>query len=136
MKVTTKLNVSAAEVFNRLMDVALFDIQKETGQIITLEQLEGLNYQAYVAQENLADIKIIEVCTNQSYAYEIKTKLARIKERYELTDLAHNQVQLSYIEEIYPNNKMLLLKQRIVELLFGWLKKHNLKKTLKYLEFN
>ena len=95
MKLTTKVNVSADYLFTRLVDVLLYDILRQTNRALTLNDLEGFEYQTDYGTERVVT-RISNVQPGRGYRIDMRDSQGRVKfiERLKLRALRPDQVEV------------------------------------------
>ncbi|MBD5069467.1 MAG: DUF3284 domain-containing protein [Lactobacillus sp.] len=134
MKISMKLNVSAEYLFQRLVDTVIYDVKQETGQELTVADLNGLSYATKLDRQTKADLSVIKVVPDQSYHIQVETDGYVKREAYELTALATDLVQVEYSEQSFAKRQVSKLKEFFFKPIAQSIRRRNFMKLLKEIE--
>ncbi|SEM72424.1 protein of unknown function [Ligilactobacillus sp. WC1T17] len=134
MKVTTRLHVSADYLFARLIETALYDLNKETGKNLTSDELENQTYLSKINDGQTVELTIVKVVKNKALHMMAKSQDETMEMGYDLVAVGPNEVDVTYFEQLKQAKLLTVVQDRIKNMSLGWLKKHNFVKVLKEFE--
>ncbi len=134
LRIEQLLNIPAAFLYSKIIDAELFEIKAQTGEALSVSQLQGFIYDKQLDPETKARVRITKNILNQSYHYEMTTKHNKRKVSYDLTTINADQSRVVYQEQ----NISLGLWQQLVdvtrETFLGALKRRNFRKMFLQIE--
>lgn len=130
MKVEKKLNTSAENFYDKMMDSVIFDVRKATGKSITRKQLKNLTYVKQFSKNSSAKIVIEELVENRIYQFNTSTSRNEFVVRYEITPIDENKCQVIYNENMKSFGFMQQMNDMLLGIMLGFFRKRQFGKML------
>lgn len=134
MEIKRKMNISAEKLFDTITQSVLYDINKETGESLSSNELNGYEYIKTFSTNSRAAIKIEVFETNRSYHYQTRTNKNNFFVRYDIEPLSENVCKLYYSEDVESYGHMQKLNDALVGTILNRFKKKRFIQMLKNME--
>lgn len=134
MEIKREMQISAPDLYNKLIDSALHDIQRHTGKKPFRKNLKNFSYVKTYSKQTQAKVKIDEIIENKVYQFTTSTNRNKFSVRYELVPLTDQTCELIYTEKMESYGFLQSMNDAIVGGLLGFFKKRRFKKMLKMME--
>lgn len=130
MKVEKKLNTSAENFYDKMMNSVIFDIRKATGKTITRKQLKNFSYVKQFTKNSSAKIAIEELVENRIYQFKTSTSRNEFVVRYEIEPIDENRCYVSYNENMKSFGFMQQMNDMLLGIMLGFFRKRQFGKML------
>ncbi|BCA85419.1 hypothetical protein EsVE80_09420 [Enterococcus saigonensis] len=130
MKVEKKLNISAENFYDKMMNSVIFDIRKATGKTITRKQLKNFSYVKQFTKNSSAKIAIEELVENRIYQFKTSTSRNEFVVRYEIEPIDENKCYVSYNENMKSFGFMQQMNDMLLGIMLGFFRKRQFGKML------
>ena len=130
MKVEKKLNTSAENFYDKMMNSVIFDVRKATGKSITRKQLKNFSYIKQFSKNSSAKIVIEELVENRIYQFKTSTSRNEFVVRYEITPTDENKCLVIYNENMKSFGFMQQMNDLLLGIMLGFFRKRQFGKML------
>ncbi len=139
MDITKKLNVSAEDFFNKIVDSVVYDVKHSVGRKVSYETMkDGFSYKKTLSnrfgQKGSVTITVTEIEKPTLYAASFEAKTGTNHVRYEITELSDNKISVHYVETFDSNRLLNRLNYMLMSIIYYFGSKKRIVNMLKGIE--
>lgn len=134
MEIVKKMNIPAESLFEIITRSVMADIQSQTGENVSEDQLPMFEYIKTFGKNSRATIRIEEFVKNKSYHYRTTTTKNDFLVKYDIAPLTEESCELHYVEQMESYGHMQKLNDAFVGIILSRFKKKRFNEMLKQIE--
>ncbi|GHU62941.1 hypothetical protein FACS189418_5280 [Clostridia bacterium] len=134
MNLSKTLNLSAEQLYHKIIHSVLEDIKNSTGEALNEDQLSGFTYRKNFSRGQYMDITIGDCISNQVYQYTAANIRNEYAIQYQIEKKDSHTCTLNYSENMISHGKFQQFNDKLVGFFLSWSKKRQFLTMLKQIE--
>lgn len=133
MKLNCKVKAPASFIYKQLIKSSINDIKGATGKVLTVDELEGFQYDKVFSSKHHGTVTILSVVENEQYCFRTKTKIRDFETSYTLKATGDHSCEVVVEERVLTKGLMLKYNDILMEIISGRARKRQFKMNLEAL---